>query len=345
MKAAVLHAPDVLRLEALDQPRLDAGDILLRVRAATICGTDIRIFRGRKTAGVRYPSVIGHEFVGEIVETGGRDGLRAGERVAICPAIPCGHCRLCLAGRENLCPDRVGAGYEIDGGFAEYFRLPAAAFGAGIVHKLPRDMDVEVAALAEPLACVINGQNQAAVGADDVVAILGAGPIGLLHLLLARLRGAARVLVCDPNAHKRDLALQLGADAVFDARRDDVAAEIKAATGGVGADVAICAVGRSELARLATDLVALGGRVNLFAGFSKGETADMDVNAIHYNEIALTGASGHSRADFADAFELLASGKLDPSPLITHRFDLDDIEAAFAAAEGREAIKVCVHCL
>lgn len=342
MKAAILSAPNEILLCEAPDPAPNRGDVLIRVRAATICGTDIRIYRGRKTAGVRYPSILGHEFAGEIVDTGGHAMLNIGDRVGLCPFIACGHCILCKTGRENLCTRGTAIGYEIDGAFAEFIRIPAQAVLAGNLRPLPDDMSYEEAALVEPLSCVLNGQNKVGLSSADTVAILGAGPIGLLHVHLARLRGAARIVVSDPNAGRRKAALAAGADAVVDPMDEDVVARVLAETEGRGADVVICAIGIPALARQATDLAGFGGRISLFAGFSKGETAEMDVNAIHYRELTVTGAFGLSRKDFDRAFDMVANGRLNLKPMITHRFGLDDIADALSVAEGGSAIKVAL---
>lgn len=342
MKAALLTAPNQLSLTDIPAPAPDPGDITIRVRAATICGTDIRIYRGRKTAGVRYPSVLGHEFAGEVIDAGGHADLQPGDRVALCPAISCGRCRLCKTGRENLCQTGQAVGYEIDGAFAEIIRIPAAAIRAGNIRKMPPEMGFDEAALAEPLACVLNGQEKVGLKAGDVVVVLGAGPIGQLHICLARLRGAARIIVSDPNAQRRAAALANGADLAVDPMAEDLAARVRAETNGHGADVVICAIGVTALARQATDLVGYGGRISLFAGFSTGETAQMDVNAIHYNEITVTGAFGLSRQDYDRAFDMIASRRLDVRPLITHSYGLDAAIEAFETAESGAAIKVAL---
>jgi len=342
VKAAILTAPNAMSLEEAAAPVPMAGDVVLRVRAATICGTDIRILRGRKTAGVRYPSILGHEFAGEIVETGGHADLSPGDRVALCPAIACGHCDRCKRGQENLCTAGANIGYEVDGAFAELIRIPERAARAGNIRHLPDHMSFAEAALVEPLACVLNGQNRVSLGLGDTVVVLGAGPIGLLHVAMARLRGATRIIATDPNHHRRAMAQALGADLALDATLPDLVERVRTETGGRGADVVICAIGLPALARQATDFAAHGGRVSLFAGFSKGETAEMDVNAIHYNEITVTGAFGLSRNDYDRAFELIASGRLDVRPLITHSFALDDALTAFDTAESGTAIKVAI---
>lgn len=343
MKASILQEPNKIVLEDTKDPALKSGDLLIRMRVATVCGTDIRIFRGRKTMGVRYPSILGHEFAGEVVESGGRPDFRIGDRVGLCPAIPCGHCHRCKRGAENLCSEGMNFGYEIDGGFAELVRVPAKAVDAGNVRLLPARMTFGEAALIEPLSCVLNGQEQVGLGFADVVVIVGAGPIGLLHVLLARLRGALRIIVSDPNAPRREAALANGADVAIDPTTENVIERVRAETGGRGADVVICAIGVPALARQATELAAHSGRISLFAGFSNGDTSQMDINAIHYNQITVTGAFGLTRRNFDDAFDMVASGRLNVAPLITDRFPLEDTLRAFEVAESGAAIKVAIE--
>ena len=340
MKAAVLRAPNEMALTEAPDPTPGAGDLVLRVKAATICGTDIRILRGRKSAGVRYPSIIGHEFSGEVVEGNGR--FRPGQRVGVCPAIPCGRCAQCLRGRENLCPDAEAIGYQIDGAFAEFIRIPARAVELGNVHVLPDGIDFAQAALVEPLACVLNGQNKVALGQGDTVVVLGSGPIGTLHIKLARARGAARVIVSEPNAGRRAAALAAGADVGIDPTAEDLRARVREETHGLGADVVICAIGIPALAAQAIGLAGYGGRISLFAGFSKGETGQLDVNAIHYDELCVTGAFGLSRLDYATALGIVASQRIDTSDMITHRYPLAQLDAAFGMAEGGGAMKVAI---
>lgn len=342
MKAAILHAPNDMKLGIAADPVTAPGDLILRVKAATICGTDIRVLRGRKTAGIRYPSIIGHEFSGEIVSTDGPTAYAIGQRVGVCPAIPCGRCAQCLRGRENLCPDLQAIGYEIDGAFAEYIRIPARAVDLGNVHVLPDHVSHPQAAMVEPLACVLNGQNKVSLGQGDTVVILGSGPIGTLHVKLARLRGAARVIVSEPNAARRAAALEAGADAVIDPNAGDLRAAVLKETRGLGADVVICAIGIPALAAQALGLAAKGGRVSLFAGFSKGEMGHLDVNAIHYEELRVTGAFGLSRKDYEDALHMVGDGRIDLGSMVTHSYGLAELDAAFSMAESGAAMKVAI---
>ena len=342
MKAAVLHDVNDIRYAMVTDPAMQQGDLLLKVRAATVCGTDIRIFRGKKTAGIRYPSIIGHEFAGEVVETGGHAQFRPGQAVAVCPAFACGQCDYCRNNAENLCRNLIAMGYEIDGGFAEYVRIPAHAVAAGNVFAIPEGTSFEKAALAEPLACVMNGQERVGIGKGDVVVILGAEPIGLLHVKLARLAGASRIIVSQTSALRREAARAAGADEVINPAEENVVERVSKATGGQGADVAICAIGIPALANDALQSVRPRGRVNLFAGFSKNVRAEIDVNALHYGELTVTGAFGLTRAQFERSLNLIATGQVEVESLLTHRFGLPDIAEAFATAEQGSAIKVAI---
>ncbi len=342
MKAGLLRAPNRLELENVPDPERGPGELILKVRAATVCGTDIRIFRGRKTAGVRYPSVIGHEFAGEVAESPDGSPFRPGQRVCVNPAISCGHCAYCKLGLEHICENLTAIGYEVDGAFAEYVRIPARAVEAGNVHVIPDDLPYEQAALAEPFACVINGQERVGVSAGEAVVVLGAGPIGLLHVKLARLSGARTVIISEPSAGRRRAALEAGADIVVDPTTENLPAIVERATRGIGADVAIVAIGVPTLADAALSLVRRRGRVNLFAGFSVSDSATMDINAIHYRELLVTGSFGLSRVHFERALDLIASRRIDVASFVTHRFGLPMLGDALATAEGGSAIKVAI---
>lgn len=343
MKAAILQGPNILALTDMATPEAAPGELILRVRAATVCGTDLRILTGRKTKGVRFPSVIGHEFAGEVVQTGeGVSLFKVGDRVCMDPVIPCLSCAYCKNGHENVCQNRQAMGYEFDGAFAEFIRIPAIALKAGNVFKMPEGMTFEAAALAEPLACCINGQRNAGVKLGDSVVILGAGPIGLMHAALARLAGARQVIVSEPNALRRQAASERGVDHVCDPSAESLNDFVNARTDGLGADVVILAIGVPQLANEALNIVRKGGRVNLFAGFSAGDTSNIDVNLIHYNELIVTGASALSRRDYELAMNMLSTGQIDANALITHRYSVADSLAAFDEAGSGRALKVAI---
>ncbi|MGV1908381.1 alcohol dehydrogenase catalytic domain-containing protein [Agrobacterium cavarae] len=342
MKAGLLKAPNELSFETVPDPVLADGDLLVRVKAATVCGTDIRIFRGRKTAGVRYPSILGHEFAGEVVVTGDHSNFACGDAVAVCPAIPCGSCDYCKRGYENICRNLTAIGYEIDGAFAEYIRIPKRAVETQNIFKIPEGVSWEKAALVEPLSCVLNGQEKIGIEVGDTVVILGSGPIGLLHVKLARLSGAFKIIVSEPSASRRDAAIAAGADIVVDPSSEDLQGIVHKDTKGLGADKLIVAIGVTKLANDALSLVRHRGRISLFAGFSSTDMAMMDVNLIHYNELVVTGSFGLNRLQFEKSLNMIAAGQIEVDSMITHRFDLNDITAALETAEKGSAVKVAV---
>jgi L-iditol 2-dehydrogenase len=216
MKALLFEGPHRLEVREVATPAVPPGGLLIKVAACLICGTDIRIFRGKKTKDVRIPSILGHEFSGVVAETGGKvDGFQTGDPVSIAPVVPCLTCYHCKHGQENVCLHRTAFGYEYDGAFSEYVGIPAAAIKAGNVYPAPPGADLRGMALAEPLACCINGHGNSPVKLGDTVVVMGAGPIGLIHLLLAKQSGA-KVIVSEPNEHRRNTALSLGADVAVD---------------------------------------------------------------------------------------------------------------------------------
>ena len=334
----------MLEVGDIETPEAGPGELILSVRAATVCGTDLRILSGKKTKGVRFPSIIGHEFAGVVVQTGsGVTAFKNGDRVCMDPVIPCRACSYCKAGLENVCLNRQAMGYEFDGGFAEFVRIPAIALTSGNVFKMPNGMSFEAAALSEPLACCINGQKNAQVGLGDSVLIMGAGPIGLMHAALAKAAGARQVIISEPNASRRQAALERGVNHACDPMKESLLDFVKQRTDGLGADVVILAIGVPALANEALSIVRKGGRVNLFAGFSQGDMSSIDVNLIHYNEITVTGASALTRQGYELALHMLSSGQIDATSLITHRYAVADSMAAFEAASNGSALKVAIH--
>ena len=248
MRAVVLSGPNQFAPAEIEKPQIGPDEILLEMKAAAICGTDMRILTGKKTKGVRYPSVIGHEFCGVIAEVGADvKGYEVGEKVAVANVIPCHHCSSCLRGRTNACLDRKAIGYEFDGGFEEYIRIPSICIENGNVVKLPEYMSYQAGALIEPLSCCIRGLKNAGTGFNDDVLIVGAGPIGLFHLQLSKIAGARKVIVSEPNEQRRKVALELGADLVVDPTKEDLPAIVDRETNGQGMDVIVMAIGVSGI--------------------------------------------------------------------------------------------------
>ena len=346
MQAAVYYGPEDLRIEQRPIPAIRSNEVLLKVHTASICATDLRIYAGAhrmySPGTVRIP---GHEITGTLAEVGREvHGLTPGQRVMIAPNIGCGHCRQCAAGRNNLCPDYDAFGITLDGAFAEYMRVTAPAIEQGNVIPVGEGADLAAMALAEPLACVLHGQDAVNVQPGDTVLIQGAGPIGILHLLTAKARGAARVLVSDMVPERLTKAVKLGADRAIDISSSSLAQVVADVTGGQGADVIIVAAPARAAMEESLRLAAHRGRINFFAGLPKQEPfIQADANTIHYKELFVTGTTACSTTDCRRAVELAASGKVDLRALIGDRFPLAEAHAAFAAARRRDGWKVILQ--
>ena len=341
MIAAVFHGPGQMEVTEVDRPRIGPDEVLVRVGANTVCGTDVRVLNGEKTKGIRRPSILGHEISGRVAEVG-RDvaGYEVGAPVAMAPMIPCRRCFYCLHDLENVCPNKRGMGYDLDGGLGEYVRIPSAETGNLFVAQT--DLPPEYLALAEPLSCCVNGQNRSRVGLDDAVLVMGAGPIGLFHLQLALLAGARTVIVSEPSEARRRFAEDLGAHVTVDPTSGNLAPAVGEATGGLGVDVAIICIGRPELVNEALRLARKGGRVNVFAGLAAEGWAEVEANLIHYNELEVTGTSDSRRSDYGVALRLIESGRVDAARMITHRFPLASVTEALDTAAGGAGVKVAV---
>jgi L-iditol 2-dehydrogenase len=344
--AAVLHAIDDIRLDTVADPEPGPGEVLVKVGANTICGTDLRIMRGEKTTKIHPPTILGHEIAGTVAALGaGVSKYEVGSPVGIAPVIPCGHCGECERGIENLCSEGPIFGYDVGGGMAEYVLAPALAVDKGVLVPATVDLPPEQLALAEPLSCVVNGQQQVRVGLGDRVLVMGAGPIGLFHVQLALINGADQVIVSEPDALRRDTALRFGAAAAVDPLEGDGAAlkaAVQEATDGRGVDVAIVCVGNVPgLVGSAIDLSRLGGRVSIFAGLKDPHT-ELDGNKIHYGQITLSGAANSGRDHYRKALRLIETGRIDTAAMITHRYGLDSVVEAIETVPSNDTIKVAV---
>lgn len=346
MLAAVYHGPHDLRVEEAPIPEIAPGEILLKVDSASICGTDLRIYHGGHRmfppGTVRIP---GHEVVGTVAAHGAEvTGYAVGQRAFVAPNMGCGYCRQCISGNNNRCANYQAVGVTMDGGFAQYMRVPAAAVQQGNVTPLGETVDPAVAALIEPFACVLRGQAVLDIHPGDVVLVMGAGPIGIMHLKLARLRGAGRVLVSEPNEERAVQASRLGADRVIIPTQEDLAVVLSAETGGQGADVVIVAAPSHAAQEAALHLAGIGGRINFFGGLPKNQsTIQFDSNLVHYKELLVTATTACSTADCRQAAQIISSGQVGLSDLISKRFPLRDAVAAFAAAEDRGNLKVVLQ--
>jgi len=338
MEALVFTGPPHLELQNLPIPAISPDEVLVKVRAASICGTDLRIIDGRKTRGVRIPSILGHEFAGEIAAAGSQvQEFQAGERVVVAPIVSCQVCYACQDGLSNICLNRVAIGYEFDGGFAQYIRIPAVAVRAGNVFKLPAPIAFEEAALIEPLSCCICSQRKLPVKEGDSVLIIGAGPIGLMHLKLALMSGAAQVIVVDRANTRLEAARTCGATTTINPVESDLQRAVLQETGKRGCDQAILAASDPTVIPTLLSCVRKGGGVMLFAGT---DVTTIDANVIHYNQVTLAGSSGSALQDFRTAIDSLQSNRLNLKDLVTHQYLLSDFHKAFAIMSAGEGLKV-----
>jgi L-iditol 2-dehydrogenase len=343
VKVARFHSPGDIRIEDAAEPAPGPGEVKIRVRNCSACGTDVKISK-HGHHHIRPPRVMGHEIAGEITEVGDDvSGWQPGERVQVIAAIPCGTCEECRRGRMTVCPNQESMGYHYDGGFAEYTIVPAKVLAVDGLNRIPGGLGFAEASVAEPLACVLNGQELARVGDGDDVVIIGAGPIGCLHVRLARSRGAARVFLADLNADRLAMSAErVRPDATICGT--DLVDQVLKLTDGRGADVVVTAAASGAAQEQALQMAARQGRISFFGGLPKDNPViACDSNLVHYRELTLVGANGSSPTHNARALELIASGAVPVADLITHRLPLEGVLDAFGIVARGEAIKVTIE--
>ncbi len=345
MKVARFHAPGDIRIEDAPEPVPGPGDLKIRVRNCSTCGTDVKIMRYGHHHIVP-PRVLGHEIAGEVVEVGAQvSGWQPGDRVQVIAAIPDGVCAECRRGRMTVCPNQESIGYHYDGGFAQYMRVPAKVLAVGGVNRIPDGVDFAAASVTEPLACVLNGQELARVGEGDDVVVIGSGPIGCLHVRLARARGAARVFLVELSPARLRLAADLvQPDAAVAAAQTDPVDEVLKLTDGRGADVVITAAAAGSAQEQALQMAARQGRISFFGGLPKDNpTITVDSNLVHYRELTIVGANGSAPRHNTQALALISSGALPVSDLITHRLPLPQVLDGLDIVARGDAIKVTIE--
>jgi L-iditol 2-dehydrogenase len=346
MLAAVYHGPDDLRVEERPLPEIGQDEALIKVASTSICGTDLRILHGEHRmyppGTVRIP---GHEVIGDLVSLGSNvKGLETGQRVFVAPNMGCGHCRQCISGNNNRCANYDAFGITIDGSFAEYMRIPAAAILQGNLFPVSREIDPAAAALIEPFACVYRGQEAVRIEPGDVVVVIGAGPVGVMHALLAQMRGAGRVIVSELLPERVEQARRTGLERVVDSRNEDLAAVIAEESSGAGADVVIVAAPAHKAQEMALELAAIGGRINFFGGLPKNQPAiNFNSNLVHYKELVVTGTTACSTNDCRHAAAIVESKRIDLSKLVGQRFPLTSAREAFTAVEAGKSLKVVIQ--
>jgi L-iditol 2-dehydrogenase len=340
MKAALLYGVKDLKVEDVAMPKLEPGEVLVKVKAATTCGTDLKIFqRGYVERVIRLPTIFGHEWAGDVVEVG--EGLawpKKGMRVRAGNSAPCLHCAMCQKGKFNLCENMIW----LWGAYAEYIKVPARMVFVNM-QEIPPKVAYEEAAITEPLACVLHGVDESRLKLGDTVAIVGAGPIGLLHLLTVRRLGAAKVMMIDLVDERLKFAEKLGADVTINGKTGDAVERVRQLTGGYGADVVIEAIGLPATWEQALRLVRKGGTVLEFGGCPPGTEIRVGTEMLHYGEVTVLGAFHATPLHFRKALDLIASGTIDVGPLVTRRMMLEEIVQAFEIlATSKTEIKIAL---
>lgn len=343
MKALIFYGVQDLRLENLSVPSIESREALIRVHAAAICATDLRVkangHRGIPQGGKR---ILGHEVSGEIVEVGaGIKHLQPGQRVAVAPVAGCGYCRQCISGNATLCKFDKTLGLSVDGGFTEYMVIPESHINGGNVFILPDSISYGIAAIAEPLATVFTGMQACNVKPGDIVLIVGAGPIGLMHILIAKTFGAQTVIVSEMLEERRKMARDFGADFIINPAAEDLRESIMYLSYNRGADAIIIAAASAAAQVESIELAAIGGYINFFGTLPKGkEKIIIDSNVIHYKNLKVTGTTGTTVLNYYKTMELLISKRLDISGFISAEFTLEQYEQAFEFAGKNDSLKV-----
>ncbi len=345
MQAAVAVEAGKLEIKEVEKPVLGDDEILIKVEACGVCGSDLRNFKyGNKR--VTFPAILGHEVAGTITEKGaGVKKYEIGDRVAMGADVPCGKCSYCLVGQCNNCLENLAIGYQYPGGFAEFIKVDSKVWDIGPFEKLPQDLSFDEATVAEPVACIINGLEILPNPGKEILVIFGAGVMGCLFTEVAPHFGYKRIFLLDINQKRLDMAKERGfAAEEFLLYNQDIAGILKDKTQGRGADAVIVAAASKEAQKAALEIAGKRGSINLFAGLPPtAPELSFASNTIHYNEIFLTGSHGSTPAQFAKAVELIANKKINVKKAITHSFKLGEIEQAFKVIEDLSGLKTIIH--
>jgi L-iditol 2-dehydrogenase len=345
MKAAFYYGIGDIRIEDVDIPQISDEEILIKVKACAVCGTDLRIYNhGHFKVPQGVKRVLGHEIAGEIVAVGEKvKGYKIGMRVAMPPNVGCGTCPMCIQGYNQMCPDYEAFGISLDGGFQEYIKVPAFAIKAGNVVLIPDGVSFEEAAIAEPLSCCYNSYRALNTVPGDTVLVVGAGPIGALHVMMNKLAGATKVIVANRSQGRLDEILKLGADVVINTSEKNLVEAVREETGGMGADVIITACSDPEIQVQALEAAAVHARINFFGGLPKGkEMVTLNTNLIHYKELIVLGTTGSTIADYYKSMQIIASGKVNAKALVSATFPIEETLKAFEFAGASKGMKTLV---
>jgi L-iditol 2-dehydrogenase len=342
MRAAVFKDIEQIVVEEREIPICPKNGVLVKVHSCGICGGDVRNYHNGLKGGITN-QIMGHEIAGEVVEVdSGVTRFKTGDRVALAPDVSCGECWYCKRGLVNLCLNHRMLGTHFPGGYAQYIALPEDVMRHGFVEPIPEGMSYDEAAFAETAAAVIACQNYNNVSLGDTVVIIGDGPVGCLHIEVARARGAKKIIVIGRD--KIELAKSFGPDDIFEnSDPTAVTASVRELTDGIGADFVICAVPTVAVQQQALEMVRKRGKVIIYGGVAKTrETTQLNSNIIHYNEIMLLGAFSYPATGLQDALSAIATGKITASKYFSAHVSLEHIVDGMKMVEKGEALKVII---
>jgi L-iditol 2-dehydrogenase len=343
MKAAVYMGPGKMEVKEVEMPKPKAGEILLKIHACAVCGTDVRIFyHGQKN--VVPPHITGHEFAGTVEELGaGVSGYKKGEKVTSVTCVGCQKCQYCKKGLFNLCDTPRYLGYFYPGAFAEYMIIPKEAVEGGNLLKAPESLGFPEITMVEPLSCVINGQDYLKVQKGDFAVVIGAGPIGCMHAEIAKASGAKTTVLFDVSDARLELAKRFSGLTPVNSAKEDPVKKVMELTGGCGADVIVVACGVNAAQEQAVSMAAKLGRISMFAGLPKDNPfIKFDSNVIHYKEVSVYGAFASYKKQYEKALALIAAKKIDANKFITNTYPLKDIVTAFETSKKGGGLKTVV---
>lgn len=341
MKAAQLLGKEKLQVNEINIPEINGNEILLKVKASSICGTDVRMFKnGYDNVDENNPLTLGHEISGVIEKVGANvKKYEKGMSVTVAPNFGCGICDQCVDGNTHLCPDYEAVGINLPGGFAEYMVIPQPAINQGNVTILAEGITFEEAALIEPFSCVLNGQEIAGVYSGDIVLIIGGGPIGLMHAMLAFSKGAYKVILNDRNDHRLKFAKKILPDLII-VKSEELKDVVARETNNKGVDLAIIAASSSSAQEESFNYMGMNGRVLFFSGLPEGQKmVQLDSNILHYKQLRVVGCTRAGLSTYRNAVKLVTSGRVPLGKLITNRYSINEFEEAMDTAVNSKGLK------
>ena len=340
MKSALFYGnKEDMRIESIDIPEIADGDVLLKVKACGICGSDARSYFNGVEKRYKIPIIFGHELTAEVFKAGSKvTGYAPGERVVVAPIYGCGQCEFCVSGKENLCENVVVFGCTYDGGFAEYMKIPEKGVQRGALVKIVDEITDEEGTMIEPFSCVLHGLRRLNIQPGDSVVIFGSGPIGLAHMIISKKIGAGKIAIVDMVESRLEQAVSFGAEITINADSTDWEKKVLDFAGRNGADIVVTAAPSVGAIESGIKILKNDGKLLIFGGLPHGSMWNMDPNIVHYNEITITGSIDATIDDFRRAAEMAPS--LNLNKFITHTFPIEKTVDGMEVMRKKEGLKV-----